>query len=149
MRPLIYSCCIVVLVFFAACNREPGTTVPTPVAPTPTLPAITNYAGSWHGNFLVTQCEGRRHCFSSTGQQSPFSLLLQQTGVRVEGVFQAEGFVIPVEGEVAADGGLALTGRRASPGGYLPAVELTRFTARRSNSAGLVAELGYRLQYPA
>jgi len=148
VRSFVASCCIVVTLICAACNRgEPGApTLSTPSAPTP---AITNYGGSWHGNFLITQCSGRRHCNEARGQQSPFSVLLQQTGARVDGVFQAEGFAIPVEGDVSGDGELTLTGRQASPGWYLPTIELTRFTARRSDTTGLVAELAYRLEYPA
>jgi len=151
VRALAAGGCIVVTLISAACNRgesgAPG--LATPSAPTPLPPAITNYAGSWHGSFSITQCSGRRHCNEARGQQSPFSLLLQQIGARVDGVFQAEGFAMPVEGEVSADGGLTLTGRQASPGWYLPTIELTRFTARRSDTTGLVAELGYRLEYPA
>jgi hypothetical protein len=150
VRAVGASCCIVITLFSAACNRgEPGAlTLPAPAAPTPLPPAITNYAGSWQGNFSITQCAGRRHCHASMGRQSPFSLLLQQTGARVDGVFNAEGFAIPVEGEVSAEGGLTLTGRRVSPGWYVPTIELTQFTARRSDTTGLVAELVYRLEYP-
>jgi hypothetical protein len=139
------SCCIIVTLGAAACNRAELT---TPSAPTQLPRAIPNYAGSWHGTFSITQCAGRRHCVLSMGQQAPFSLLLQQTGARVDGVFHAEAFAIPVEGEVSAEGELRLTGRRASPGWYLPTIELTRFTARRDDTIGLVAELSYGLEYP-
>lgn len=136
----------VVALFCGACNRETGApTLPTPAAPTT---AIASFAGSWHGDFLITQCSGRRHCNEARGERSPFSLLLQQIGHRVEGVFQAEAFAIPVAGEVSAEGELMLSGHLASPGWYLPTIDLMRFTARRSDPKGLGAELNYRLEYP-
>lgn len=112
------------------------------------MPSITNYAGTWHGTYVTTQCGGRRHCFSSIGQQNPFVLSLEQTGTRVTGIFQAEAWAVQVEGDVAADGALSLAGHRNSPGWYLPAVELTTFSARRSNATGLQAEVAFRLRYP-
>jgi hypothetical protein len=147
---LVAGLAVVLTILTSACNRSEADrpALPTPSAPTPLPAAITSYAGAWHGTFTITECRGRRHCNESIGQQSPFSLLLQQSGSRVDGVFQAEDFATPVDGQVSVEGGLTLTGGRASAGWYLPAVELTRFTARRSDTAGLVAELGYRLEYP-
>jgi hypothetical protein len=146
IRALGFSACIVVMLLSAACSREPGSPVlPTPSAP---APAITNYAGSWHGNFVLTQCDGQRHCNLTMGREYSFSLLLQQTGARVDGALHVSGFPIPVEGDVSADGRLTLTGRRASAGLYSPHMELTRFEAQRSHTAGIVAEFSYVVQYP-
>lgn len=143
--------CVIVSLGWAACSREPGApAVSTPTAPTASSPAITNYAGPWHGNFTITQCNGQRHCALTIGQQSPFVLLLQQSGARVDGVFRVGfgSFTIPVEGDVSADGTLTLTGLRPSPGESLPRIELTRFTARRSDGAGVVGEFSYVAEYP-
>jgi hypothetical protein len=145
-RALSVSCCVAVAILAAACSPSDRSPLPSPSAPTPLPPAVTSYTGAWHGTFTITQCTGRRHCNESIGQRSAFSLLLQQGGAHVDGVFQAEGFAIPVGGNVSTDGQLSLTGSRPSPGLYSPAAELTRFTARQSPD-GLTAELAYRVRY--
>ena len=132
----------------AACNGSPPNQPPAlPLAPSPLPPPVAaNFAGAWHGNYTITQCQGQRHCFFSLGQKSPFSLRLEQTGSHASGVFQTGSFAIPVDGEVSSEGELSLTGTRPSPGLYSPAVELTRFTARLSPT-GFVADLAYRMRY--
>jgi hypothetical protein len=148
LRAVFFTCGVAAATVTAACNGNvPGPASPTPVAPSP-LPPIANYGGAWHGDFTVTQCQGRRHCFASVGRPSPFVLRLEQSGAHVSGVFQAESFAIQVDGEVTIDGELSLQGIQSSPGIYAPTAELTRFTARQSATNGFVAELAYRLRYP-
>jgi len=137
---------VTLAVVMAACSSDRTPAVPT--APSAPPPSITNYTGTWHGSYVMTQCGGRRHCVLSIGQQNPFVLSLEQIGTRVTGVFQAEAWAVQVVGEVAADGGLTLAGHRNSPGWYLPAVEITKFTVRRSEVTGLQAELAFRVRYP-
>src|SRR5689334_17384521 len=144
--------CVIVSIACAACSRESDAAARSiPTAPTSPVPAITSYAGSWHGNFTITQCEGQRHCALTIGQQSPFVLLLQQSGARVDGVFRVGfgSFTIPVEGDVSSDGALTLAGLHPSPGDSLPRIEVTRFLARRSDTAGVVADFSYVATYPA
>ena len=138
-----------VLAFAVACTRQQSPVSPTaPAAPTPLPPIVASYAGVWHGNFTIAHCQGRRHCVFSIGQHRPFVLLLDQAGSHVTGMFQVESFGVPVQGDISTDGELTLRGRRDSPGALAAAVELTRFTARQSASAGLLADLTYRLRYP-
>jgi hypothetical protein len=147
VRTALIILSIPVAVWCAACRGN--STAPSPVSPTPPTPIAptvsANFAGAWRGSYVTTQCQGQRHCFFSLGQSHPFSLRLEQSGSHVRGVFQA-GVAIPVDGEVSNDGELSLTGTRPSPGGYSPALELTRFTARLSPT-GLAADFSYRMQY--
>lgn len=108
---------------------------------------MVSFGGAWHGQYTMTQCSGRRHCNESRGRDNPFSLLLEQTNAFVSGVFHAEGFAISVQGQVSDSGELVLTGRRQSPGGFSPTVELTRFNAS-ATPAGLVASLEFQVRFP-
>ena len=71
------------LVALVACGRSPSG--PTTSEPVPVTQAA-DFSGLWTGSFRLTGCDGDRHCFLLKGTTRPYSLRLQQSGSRVQGL---------------------------------------------------------------
>ena len=100
---------LVVLCLTAACGRSPSGPSSAPPASTPVV-AAAQFGGLWNATFRVTTCSGDRHCFAYTGTTRTFSLRLQQSGSRVDGLFTIGSVATDVSGTVRDDGLLLLEG---------------------------------------
>ena len=116
------------------------------------IAAAADYTGAWRGEFLLTTCQGDRHCFAVVDKPRPYELRLDQVGSRVTGVLASETFagrfVVDVAGDIGANGGVRLTGaaERPSDRDYIGPVSAT--VEIEPGTDVLVGRIQYRLTAP-
>lgn len=119
-----------------ACGNSSTPTAPTPVAPPvvvappppppPPAPTITNYAGTWRGNYTVEQCSGSSGSMGDVlcsearpgnsggifkpGVSLPLTIELSQNGTAVNGTLSLGSIRGPVNGSVINNRSLVLSG---------------------------------------
>lgn len=130
-----------------ACSQSSTPAAPSSV-PLSTSPA--DFSGIWQGEYRITTCSGERDCWFRVGTTRPYVLRLTQSGLLVTGVFEAFSFVVDVNGEVAQDGSLSLSGSRPSTGGYdgRGEVRVSGVTLRLDAQNGLAGDVAYSVDPP-
>jgi hypothetical protein len=128
----------------AACGGERPS--PSPVSPTPVaaIPQIANYGGAWQVTYHVDSCIGR-YCFTRISKDATLELRLVQLGDTVSGLMIAAGGNGDVEGRVAPDGTLTLTGVTPRPIPLLSwsTFDLKRFEVKPDPERGLTGTVSY------
>jgi hypothetical protein len=112
-----------------------------------------DFNGAWQIDEKVTSCSGSRQCVFAVGATKQLSLRLLQSGTNVSGVIGLapnafNGQHIPVDGTIAADGTLRMTGVKSAASALDTEVRVTAFLLRRDAQQGLVGSIETSSRYP-
>ncbi|MCC6987913.1 MAG: hypothetical protein IT181_02875, partial [Acidobacteria bacterium] len=128
VRTSARALCFAVFLATAGCGGQAATPL-SPVAPSPVVAAMPNFAGEWTVTYHVDECIGRYCYITHVNRDTQFTLRLIQSGDRVTGAFLSDGLVADVEGRIDAAGRLSLAGSAAAPIPDRGSLELLRFDA--------------------
>ena len=138
---------IVMLLVLAACSRTPSSPSSSP-SPAPVSPAAADFSGLWTGTYRFKTCSGERHCVLYIGTTRDFTLRVQQSGSRASALLTLGGLAVDVDGVVAPDGALELTGFAPSAALIDTAVG-AKLSLRMGPGRALTGTIDYRTEPPA